>query len=264
MLEALRTLRPSDRPLAALGVLLRRAVQGPLGDHDRVTWAIEAGAKVRRASGRYYAEHEGLSVACRPNSSDFDVFLSCVTGQQYSPSVHGMEPPEVVLDLGANIGCSALYLARLWPHARIVAVEPDPENFEILKENVKRNNARVECVHAAVWDADEGVRIGRGRGRRPQWARFVERGGEVPGMTVPTLLGHHEVDRVGFLKVDVEGAETRVFRDAPWLAFVDRLAIETHGPEAAEVVERACGTQHLKLLHHHGEVSTYAREGQPG
>ena len=41
-------------------------------------------------------------------------------------------PAKVILDIGANIGVTALRLAYQYPEATIYAFEPEPENFSIL------------------------------------------------------------------------------------------------------------------------------------
>jgi predicted O-methyltransferase YrrM len=42
----------------------------------------------------------------------------------------------VVVDCGANIGITSLFLAARYPHAAILSVEPHPENYALLKANV--------------------------------------------------------------------------------------------------------------------------------
>ncbi len=57
--------------------------------------------------------------------------------------------PRVIFDLGGNIGLSALMFAARYPMARIVAVEPDRDNFELLERNT-RGYDNVRCIRAAV------------------------------------------------------------------------------------------------------------------
>src|SRR5579863_1356318 len=53
---------------------------------------------------------------------------------------HVNSTPKRILDLGANIGASALYFATLWPHASIACVEPHAENLSVLRRTVALNN----------------------------------------------------------------------------------------------------------------------------
>ena len=57
-----------------------------------------------------------------------------------------------ILDCGANIGLSILYIKRICPTAHIQAFEPDPANFSLLQKNISSfglNN--VEVIQAAIW-----------------------------------------------------------------------------------------------------------------
>ena len=64
------------------------------------------------------------------------------------PYYPGFEP-RTVLDLGGNIGCSAVYFANRWPGAKIVVVEPVAPSFAILKHNTSFY-PNVIPVHAAA------------------------------------------------------------------------------------------------------------------
>src|SRR5262249_35244366 len=55
----------------------------------------------------------------------------------------------VIIDCGANIGLTSLYLAAHYPHARVYSVEPDAENFALLRLNT-RAEPRITPIRAAV------------------------------------------------------------------------------------------------------------------
>ena len=42
--------------------------------------------------------------------------------------------PKIIFDIGGNIGITTVYLASIFPDAKIYTFEPLPENFEILKK----------------------------------------------------------------------------------------------------------------------------------
>jgi FkbM family methyltransferase len=150
---------------------------------------------------------------------------------EYRP--HGR--PETILDLGANVGLATLFLHGLFPQARIVAVEADPETYARLERNVA-HLPNVTTVHAAVGGGDEPVTFYsdpesitssalRGAGTLP--------GVTVPGVSIPTLMERHGMDEVGLLKLDIEGSELAALRTAP-LDRVHELFVEMH----YDVVER--------------------------
>ena len=67
------------------------------------------------------------------------------------------QPTPRILDCGANVGLASLYFKRLYPQARITAYEADPDIYQCLRNNLRRNGASdVETIQAAgvddCWD----------------------------------------------------------------------------------------------------------------
>lgn len=113
----------------------------------------------------------------------------------------------VIVDAGANVGYSALYLADRFPDARILAVEPDAACVALIQRNCA-GNPRITPVHAALWSHGNGVNLqvdGEG-----SWANRVTDAGDTPSVTLEALL-RQIPDAVPFvLKLDIEGAESQV------------------------------------------------------
>src|SRR5215470_382081 len=62
------------------------------------------------------------------------------------------------LDLGGNIGYFTCLLAKLaGPKGKVVAVEPEPNNRELLLNNVKRNGLMNVTVHACAVGDNDGI-----------------------------------------------------------------------------------------------------------
>ena len=58
---------------------------------------------------------------------------------------------DVVVDIGAHIGTFTVGAAKRAMNGRVFAIEPVPENFDLLQENVRVNNREnVVTIHAAV------------------------------------------------------------------------------------------------------------------
>ena len=143
-----------------------------------------------------------------------------------------------ILDCGAHIGLSVLYFKHRFPDARITAFEPNPDTFELLTRNVHGNGfTDVELVNAAV--SDEAGTLDFFVPRDPlfwhwgdaavknlwyaddQWQTV-----KVPAVALDTYL----TEPVDYLKLDVEGLETRVLMASrSRLGFVRRLTVEFHG-----------------------------------
>lgn len=174
----------------------------------------------------------------RRGSADALVFQQIFVQREYA-CLAGLRAVETVIDLGANAGYSAAWFLSRWPAARVLAVEPDADNFALLSRNVAPFGNRAIPLRAGVWTRSVGLKmeetVFRGGG---EWARQVReaRPGEaadVPGFDVPALIERTGAERISLLKMDVEGAEAAIFAGpCDWLDRVDALAVELHDDSA--------------------------------
>jgi FkbM family methyltransferase len=138
---------------------------------------------------------------------------------------------EVVVDVGANVGVVSLYLAKKFPEAQIIAVEPHPQTFEYLKLNIKANGCEnITALNYAV-NADGGfVRLGGDVDENAGGVHMFGDGEEVTAVPLAHVFAHHaEGKRVALLKLDCEGAEWGVLRSSlDVLDEVDRIRGELH------------------------------------
>jgi FkbM family methyltransferase len=136
---------------------------------------------------------------------------------------------DVVVDLGANVGVFTTLAAA--SGARVVAVEAQSEFFDCIEENLQLNSCRDRVVleHALV-GAESGVFSDVDNLRAAShFAHMPERLG------MGELLRRHDVSRIDFLKVDIEGSEFALFAaNHGWLDGVQKLAMEVH-PEFGQV-----------------------------
>lgn len=135
---------------------------------------------------------------------------------------------DVFLDVGANVGWYSLHVARVaGPEGLVLAVEPSPDNFAFLKENIKLNHlSNVTALNFAAWDRDgeldlilaetctgHTVKRAWANSAKP-WSRFSERRVtvRVPARRLDDVLKEQNVTQVDWVKIDVEGAEVEVLR----------------------------------------------------
>jgi len=86
--------------------------------------------------------------------SDFAVFYQLVIENIYSPLLSNIKEGDIVIDAGANIGLfSILASFKVKDKGRVIAIEPEPNNLKILKENVDLNGLKnVIIVPKALYD----------------------------------------------------------------------------------------------------------------
>lgn len=127
------------------------------------------------------------------------------------------EEGNVVIDAGGGMGDTALYFAdRVGARGRVVCVEFEPANLAQLRLNLEANPRlaeRVEVVERPLWNrAGEELRFDSALGRTSVMG--AEGGQSVLTTTIDELVSSGTVNRVDFVKLDVEGAELRALQGA--------------------------------------------------
>jgi FkbM family methyltransferase len=157
-------------------------------------------------------------------------------------------PGMTVLDVGANVGYFALLASGLvGPGGRVLAFEPNSENCRLLLSSVRLQGAdNVELLPVAAGEstgwAYYSTHVGSNGG-------LVERGDLLahPGVVVPTFALDDLVSgEVGFIKMDVEGAEGRVVRGAARLIEQHRPVVTTE--LKGEMLRRVSGLSVAEYL----------------
>jgi len=180
---------------------------------------------------RYPAPIGGVRLHLRSNNgADAFVHSEVFENQYYRLPLRFA--PATILDLGANIGLSAIYFARCYPESRIACVEPMPENVRLLIRNLKENAIEADVIAAAIDVKDGVVAIERGAadyGHRIAAAAASAVSLEVASVSVPAIQRRLGWDRIGLVKIDIEGHESVLLSQAcEWLADVDALCVEYH------------------------------------
>jgi len=135
-------------------------------------------------------------------------------------------PQPYILDCGANCGASVAYFKKLYPKARVVAFEPDPFIFEILKTNTMVLGLQdVELINCALWHGEGFLHFISTRAD----SGHITSTPVQDSIVVNSVPLARYLDRpVDLLKLDVEGAEVEILTRTPHLDRVLRLFVEYH------------------------------------
>ena len=172
-----------------------------------------------------------IPLTLRVGTSDVDVFEEIFVNLEYGWVFNS--PPRVILDVGGYTGLSAAFFAQSYPEAKIIVIEPDAQNFEMLLHNTAQF-PNVSAVRAAVWNESGTISLtDPGLGA---WSLQVcDTDSTLPAtdliraVTLDEIRQEFSLDRIDLLKVDVEGSEKEIFHTADsWLPFVDVICIELH------------------------------------
>jgi FkbM family methyltransferase len=147
------------------------------------------------------------------------------------------------VDLGANVGTYALFVARrAGPAARILAIEPHPIVRARLEANIALNGYPVRVCEAAASDAAgtlelivDAANIGVTSVHEDRPRRGAKSAIQVPTRPLLDIVCEHGFNRIDALKADIEGAEDRAlmpfFAAAPETLWPRVLIIEDNARE---------------------------------
>jgi FkbM family methyltransferase len=132
----------------------------------------------------------------------------------------------VCLDVGANIGLYSLGLSALVPQGKVYAFEPSPSTFAHLQSNLEVNGAsNVSAYNLAASDSTGTVlfhdfsyfsagAFSSDVGSLLSSESYGSQAYEAATVTLDEFVADQQLDRVDFVKVDVEGAELLVLAGA--------------------------------------------------
>jgi FkbM family methyltransferase len=169
-------------------------------------------------------------IMVRRNTSDVHAFEHIFVYRTYEIDIpHGEGG---IIDGGSNAGYAAVYFANRFPEKKILAIEPDESNAEMIRKNAS-NYSNVEIIQAAIWPVNTTLRI-----MNPKATHWAFQVGEstdttlkaIRTVTIDELLTRYKLNKISLLKLDVEGSEKEIFSEhyESWISKVECLAIEFH------------------------------------
>lgn len=135
--------------------------------------------------------------------------------EELIPEIFVPKEGEVVVDVGAHIGRYTLRASRLvGDKGKVIAVEAEPSNFAALLYNLKLNEANnVIPLDLAAWDCETTLELYiETSSTTHSLVRPRAKSIEVKARPLDNVLEELGVEKVDWLKIDVEGAEVEVLR----------------------------------------------------
>jgi FkbM family methyltransferase len=122
-----------------------------------------------------------------------------------------VRPGDTVVDCGAHIGIFTMHALERGA-GRVVAIEPDATNLECLRRNLADGIAsgRVIVVPKAVWNEETTLKFTVSDSSSARHSAIIHTGTkvvDVPATTLDAIMREHGIERVDYLKLDIEGAE---------------------------------------------------------
>ncbi len=135
----------------------------------------------------------------------------------------------LIIDAGANIGASIVYFCAIYPHSRVVAIEPESHNCQMLARNCQGLNyslleGGIGSENGTLHLSDPG---------HSDWGFRLQATGNHPVRVfsadelVSTYIDQYLHPLI--IKIDIEGGEHNLFRsNTGWLLKFPVLIIELH------------------------------------
>ncbi len=150
----------------------------------------------------------------------------------------------VIVSIGANIGLVTHYLKDF---GKVYAIEPVSESFEVLKKNAEQWD-NVEVFKLAISDKDgEGImnlwdENPTGNSLTNTWEKYIpnKKSEMVKTMRMDTFFKENKIEKVDFMKLDVEGAEDMILRSEGFKNVVGKIQaieIEFHDEKWTQLSE---------------------------
>jgi FkbM family methyltransferase len=148
------------------------------------------------------------------------VFMGTYEAIEANLLSRNLEAGMVFADVGANVGFyTALAASLVGSNGRVLAFEPSPYAYKRLLDLVTKNQLHnVTPINQGVADRPGRLQLYLGTGSRNHSPTMVAHANtdqfEVPVTTLDEITSELGIDRIDFLKVDVEGFEPRVLAGA--------------------------------------------------
>jgi len=138
---------------------------------------------------------------------------------------------QVILDIGANVGFFTFYSLLKSPNAKIISVEADTKNFNILYRNIYGNNlnTQVQLLNKAVFTKKGKVKF-YSSVNNTGWSSIYNKRGAKHGeclnietIKISEIVTKYKLKNVDVCKIDVEGAEYDIILND---RFLDKFKIK--------------------------------------
>ncbi|WP_166636555.1 FkbM family methyltransferase [Salegentibacter sp. 24] len=142
-----------------------------------------------------------------------DFILEQYAYKKKAKTVVGAEEGDVVFDLGACWGDTALYFAdKVGDEGKVYSFEFIPGNIEIFNKNILLNprlNRRIQLIPHPVTDraGDSIFFFDNGPGSKVSSESFLEQAGDCTTESIDNFVKQNAIKKVDYIKMDIEGAE---------------------------------------------------------
>lgn len=171
-----------------------------------------------------------ITIELRDNTKDLETFGEIFLHNIYD--IHLPIKPLTIVDAGANTGLATVFFRTKYKDAKIVTIEIEKSNVEMIKKNTA-NLPNIQIVEAALFNKNAFFKIidPYNATNSFQITEVAENEPyDIKSVTLDGILLDNNWDTIDILKVDIEGAEKQLFESnfENWLPKTKVIMIETH------------------------------------
>ena len=211
--------------------------------------------------------HQGLEYSVRNNKTDLQTNFDVFNQKYHRPDISIIDKNPVIVDLGSNIGLSIIDLKYLYPTALIIGVELDIDNFQLAMLNCQKLE-NVRLYNNAVWVNNEELTYNKNVPNDSysiNEAIVIEKKkyiNKIQGITMDKLIESNMINKIDYLKMDIEGAEDAIFEgNTLWLEKVNYTKIEVHnGSNSMDFITKKLKNSGFKVRKYNIHWSTLIGE----
>ena len=183
--------------------------------------------------------HKNIDINYR-DDSDLSVIDEIFVDKMYrsvEQIISNLENP--IIDVGAHIGLFSIYASTFNSTIKIIALEPEPTNFALMKENLKLNHCKnVVIKNVALAGSDEekaSLYLSENNHNHTtlQPNHFTTKPTEqlqITATNIKDLIEKNKLSKIGLLKMDIEGAEFEILKNLKKREWnkIRNIAVEYH------------------------------------
>lgn len=135
----------------------------------------------------------------------------------------------LIIDCGSNIGLSARYFAEFFPKAKIVAIEPEINNFNLMKRNCEKFK-NIIFLNAAIGSEKGFVSIDTSSHDNRAFRTIISNNPNLTKViTINEIFEQNSIDIPFIIKIDIEGFEDNLFKkNTNWVRKTPLIIVEPH------------------------------------
>lgn len=176
------------------------------------------------------ADHATFWQCLVKNQYDFKHFpQSDRLNAEYNKLVNSGQTP-LIIDCGGNIGLASFWYANRFPEAKIVVIEPDQKNLEVLKLNLNCFGDRIVILKGGIWNEEGFLKISNPESGPAAYRLETvdnESDDSIRCYTVTEICEMVNIDKAFIVKIDIEGSQKHLFKDnTEWVKNTNLITLE--------------------------------------